>query len=177
MPKAAECDAGKKIRKLTLDVSVSVRWEPDDDPDLSYLGKYTDQHVEGAIDRKALGDATDREYQYFVSANHSVFRSEDWSHVSGQDKKKVIKKHGSLKNAVRAYAMEDYRRMEAYNRGEWAMEGCVVTARLGSLKAESSLWGVESDAGKKYRDEIEQDQINSALAELQKKILARLEVE
>lgn len=163
--------------KLELEVEISVRWEDDETPDLSYIGAYTDQDAPGAIDRKAEGDATDNELRYFVSGQHSVFKEEDWAHVPAKVKGKVIRQYGSLKNAVRAYARADYARMEAFNNGEWTMRGCIVTAKLGTLEAEDSIWGVESDCGPKHEAEIIRDCSAEAVGRLKEKVLKRLEVE
>lgn len=164
--------------EVLLSAKFSVRWECDDNPDTSHWGEYTDQWKEGAIDRVKLGDTDGlASFKYFVSTNHAVHNPKNWEHVNGKDKQKVIQEFGSLKNADRHYAREDYRRMEEFNRGEWRYEGCVVTVRIGNLEAEDSLWGVESDAGEEYREGIEHEVKAQALARLKEKIMKRLEVE
>ena len=156
----------KMVTATGRKVEVEVKWEVDDSPDLDFYGKYTDQYEEGAIDRRKLGQRGNGEFRYFVSANNSVHNPKDWDHVSGKEKADLIRKHGSLANVTRSYAKSDYERMEAYNRGEWHMRGCVVTVRLGSLKAKGSLWGIESDCGDAYEKEVTEDVTSSALREL-----------
>lgn len=162
---------------LPLDVEIKVRWEPDDNPDLSHLGEYSDTPEEGAIDREKLGDMEPNTYRYWNPANHKTYDPKDWAHVSGKDKAELIRKHGSLKNVCAHYRMEDYKRNEAYNNQEWGMEGCIVTARIGQLKAEASCWNVESDAGEAHRQDIVSSVTSEALSELTKKVMARLECE
>ena len=53
------------------------------------------------------------------------------------------------------YARE---RKEAWERGEWSMVGIIVTAHAGDQEIGSaSLWGIESDSGDDYFNEIEQE--------------------
>jgi hypothetical protein len=163
--------------KLLLEPVASVKWETDSDADLSMLGEYSNKPGEGTVNREALGHMLHGEYRYWNPSNHAEYKKEDWSHVSGKEKRDVIKKHGSLKNAVIHYRMEDYKRHEAYNRGEWQMEGCVVTVTLGQLTGKSSLWGIESDCGDEYRSEVVADVIIEALNNLEDKVKARLAVE
>lgn len=46
-------------------LTFKVRWMTDESPDLTYLGEYSDKWVQGAIDRKAMGDQDRGEYRYF----------------------------------------------------------------------------------------------------------------
>lgn len=170
--------ADAKKHALSLDdVAISVKWEIDENPDLSHLGEYSDKPEEGAIDRQALGDSQSEEYRYWNPENHKKFDPKNWDHVSGKDKAMTIRKHGSLRNAEAHYRMEDYKRHEAFNNNEWWMEVCVVTVRIGALKAEASCCGVESDAGEDHRKEIASSVTYDALAELKKKVMSRLECE
>jgi hypothetical protein len=163
--------------KLTLEPTVSVKWETDGDATLDMLGEYSGKPGEGAIDREELGDMRHGEYKYWNPANHAKYNPEDWEHVSGEEKRALIKKHGSLKNVVAHYRTEDYKRHEAYNRGEWQMQGCIVAVRLGALEGKSSLWSVESDCGEEYQQEVIADLTIEALNALEDKIVARLAVE
>ncbi len=162
---------------LGLKINRRVKWKIDETPDLDNLGKYVDQHEEGAIDRKKEGDCRSGECRYFVSENNSVYRKKDWDHVDGKTKADLIRKHGSLANVTRHYAKQDYERMESYNRGEWHMRGCVVSVRYGSLRAEASVWGVESDCGDDYERELIRDLTRDAMRELRGKLMKRLEIE
>lgn len=147
--------------------SVFIKWVEDENPDFSFIGKWTDDWEPGAIEAK---NTNGNEYKYFVSANHDVYDPKSWSHVPGKEKQKTIRKHGSLKNATRFYALEDMKRMEGYCAGKWVMTGCIVSGTYGSLRANDSLWGIESDCGEKYRKTIERDRIASVVSELRSKM-------
>lgn len=72
----------------------------------------------------------------------------------------------------RKYAMQDYKRMEGLNSGDWNYVGirCVATIDVNGeeLEIESpGLWGVESDSGREYFAEI----IGEQLAELRAQLL------
>lgn len=165
--------------KILFPVKISIRWIMDESPDLSFLGRYVDKWEEGAIDCEKHSKSFERgrHLPYFVSGNHGKFDPKSWSHVSAKDKKDTIKKYGSIEKAHRAYAMHDFRRMEAYNDDKWHMTGCKVRVTHGPLTADDSLWGIESDCGDKYRRMTEKDLASAALHALEEKILARLKVE
>jgi hypothetical protein len=169
-----------KTTKLTVDlkVEIDIQWDADDIQDVSYLGKYTDTDEEGAIDRTLHGSIdTSRQMRYFVPENNRTHKPKDWEHVPGKEKAALIKKHGSLKNVDRFYRLQDYKRMEAFNDGEWNMQECVVVVKLGSLEARASLCGIESDSGDKYMKTVEGDLRREALCALRKKIMDRITVE
>lgn len=122
---------------------------PDDDPDLSHLGEYSNQPTDKAhtVDRKVKGDWHEgsREYRYFIVANSA---SETGNRLS---------------------VSQDYKRMEDYNKGYWAMTGIRATVRLDvpsergtvlqTIKS-PGLWGVESDAGEEYIESVYQEECN-----------------
>lgn len=101
----------------------------EENPDLSFLGKYSNTLEPDGIDRQERGDRGRNEYRYF--------------NVGSGDS---------------AYIDQDYERMEAYNRGEWRMTGvmvkAIVTARneagdwVEKEFLSHGLWGVESDSDK-----------------------------
>jgi len=147
--------------------SISIKWVEDENPDLEFIGKFTDSYEEGAIELKG---ASGNEYKYFVSGNHAVFDKKSWSHVPGKDVQKVIRKHGSLANVTRFYAREDMKRLESFYLGKWCMTGCIVSGVYGALEASDSLWGIESDCSDRYRKSTERDRIASVVAELRSKL-------
>lgn len=126
--------------KAPLQVNkITIKWEYEESPDLSYLGKYQSNWVEGAIDRKKLGDTERNQYRYFVPANSEL-----------------------------EYAMNDYNRSEAANRGNWCMMGCRAVAEISYPTANGrridrlrsgGLWGIESDSSKEYIEEIEKEEM------------------
>ena len=140
--------------------------EADESPDLSHLGQYSDAPAGWYLDRwmgdvyndnrevyvrSAISGRPDRtQYRYFIFAQHLPYDPEDWSHVSAKAKKKVIKEHGSLVEASLQYAIEDYKRYEAMNNGEWQpmLVGAKVEVEVaGTTQVISSgvVGGVESD--------------------------------
>lgn len=168
----------EKKLQVSLGVEVEADWEIDEAPDVSWIGKYTDQWEEGAIDRQKRGDVKDTgEYRYFVSCNSAVFDKASWRHVKGKERQDLIKKHGSLEKLTRKYALQDYRRMEAMNNDEWHMRTLEVTVSIGEVSATSHLGGIESDCGEKYEKEVIGEVAQEAMHELREKIMKRLKVE
>ena len=167
-------DKGGYMIKLE---KVKVVWEWDECPDLSWLGEYTNTPGPGGIDRIATEDWGQREYRYFQPGNHVPFNSKDWDHVSEIVKAETIRKYGSLEKASQAYAMQDYKRMEAYRRGHWHMTGCYAEATVsyeigqGSRRLETfssgGLWGIESDASVEHKAETAKDELAGLKAHLE----------
>lgn len=68
------------------------------------------------------------------------------------------------------YLEQDKERLEAYHRGDWSMMGCRATAVVsrpigqGSRRLETftsgGLWGIESDCGPEYRNEVEGQELS-----------------
>lgn len=112
---------------------------PDETPDLSFMGEYSDTPKEGAIDRKESGDWEPRELRYFNPA-------------------------------IPEYADEDYKRMEAYNDGQWNMVGIQAVAEVHLSQDDGhtwniqrikspGLWGIESDSDDSYKEEVYSEQL------------------
>lgn len=150
---------------------IRIRREADESPDLSYLGEYGQDYRPGAVDRaEANGSLDRREYRYwYPGSNHFPHDPKSWAHVSAKDKAQVRKQYGSLAKADQAYMMQDYQRMEAYNRGDWGMVGLWAEAAVSYLTGagghrretlrSGGLWGIESDSDKAYFAEVEQDEL------------------
>ena len=124
----------------------------------------------------------DREYNGIIPENSIPHNPKNWSHVSRKDKSEVIKKYGSLKNADYAYALEDCRRLEALNNGDWNFITVCVETRIKtdtgmSDKVYNTLSGVESDGGRDYFNEIIDDLKRQNKAELLKMGFAESEIE
>lgn len=145
------------FNKYGLQFEVTFDLEPY--PDLSWIGEYTDRYVDGAIDRKTMGDQGWHEYRYFVAAQPFSER------LSG-----LRKYHLSERTARIAAAEEllaDYKLYEDYNNGLWYMQGVIVTAYLDGVEVDSnSLWGVESNAGDAHLQEIVDDLVYQIMHEL-----------
>jgi hypothetical protein len=131
-------------RKVTIE-SITIQHYMDTDPDLSHLGRYSDEPGPDCIDRQARGDMGRNEFRYFIPGNTA---EETGSPDSPQ---------------------HDYERMETYNRGHWYMLGirarAVIRIPMGSdaivhVIESPGIWGVESDGGEEYQYEIEADQLH-----------------
>ena len=68
------------------------------------------------------------------------------------------------------YAKKAYERVLAYDRGDWSMIGVVVEIYLKEknypVARSGGIWGVENDSGEADLNEIEEEQIEDAEAEL-----------
>lgn len=68
---------------------------------------------------------------------------------------------------------QDYRRMEDYNRQGWCMVGVYATAQVviasGAVQTIRSvgLWGIESDSGSDYFDEVEGYELSNLREQLE----------
>lgn len=126
---------------------IVIRKRVDDSPDTSYYGEYTSQWKEGAIDRKELGDMGRGEYRYFIPAMTG--------HETGNPES----------------PMQDYKRMEALSQGDWCFLGidAIAHIRIGDLSQEitsGGLWGIESDSGDDYLQEVAKEQLEELREQL-----------
>jgi hypothetical protein len=127
---------------------VRFQREIDTDPDLSYLGKYTSKHEEGAIDRQERGDMGRNEYRYFVPA----MTGEETGNPDSPE--------------------QDYQRAEDYNKQGWCMMGVFAAAKIEvngvcSIIRSGGLWGIESDSEESYFQEVEQEEFAQLEGQLQ----------
>jgi hypothetical protein len=117
----------------------------DEDPDLSHLGEYAATPAKVHIDRKERGDMGRNEFRYF-----------------------------NLGTGDADYIEEDYKRAEAYNRGEWCMMGVCVDIHVKTktnwavppVVGRASVWGIESDSEPSYFDEVANDLVKEAKIDL-----------
>lgn len=123
-----------KIEKIVINHVV------DENPDLSYLGEYSDTPGKVCIDRQERGDLQRGEYRYF-----------------------------NLGCGDAEYIERDYERFESYNNQNWCMLGIFATAvvsypagktnrRIETLSS-SGLWGIESDSDENYITDMENEQL------------------
>lgn len=127
--------------------SVSFVWEPDVYALPDYLERSAEDH---------FGDG--------------------WSHVSAADKARVIEQFGSIEAACSAYAREDAQRVRDFRAGQWWFETCRAVAEVryelydGSFRVErlssGGLYGIESDCGEEYRQEVESEELADLQAHL-----------
>ena len=117
-------------------LSITLKTMFDEDPDLSYLGKYSNKYERGAINREAIGDMGRNEYQYFIPANDR-YRFEDYKRY------------------------EAYNNNHWYCVGIMAIAQCITelgNKNVAFKESSGGLWGIESDAGD-YLDEAKQEQL------------------
>ena len=147
--------------------TVKIEWIVDECPDLSFLGEYGSQFREWSVDRQngilygedydeeggPMALATDQyrwghgEYRYWYAPMDLCYSTTDTP-----DRAELIK-----------YILQDYDRIEDYNRGGWHMTGCVVTVSAAGVEVgHGSCWGIESGTGD-YADEIERECIDEAM--------------
>lgn len=110
-------------------------------PDLSYLGKYSNKPAEICIDRQERGDQHRGEYRYFNPCD---------------DDPRYIERH--------------YERFESYHQQQWCVLGIKADAVVsypvepsGSKRLETlssgGIWGIESDSGD-YISAVEDEQVD-----------------
>ena len=154
-------------------LGVTVRSDVDEGADLSWLGEYSDDWRPGCIDRWQgksrweVGGDLARQHRFW-----------HW----GQDAAEVLawyREHGWSKQAaaeqVAKQKAEDCARCEAANRGDWYMMGVWAEAEvvLGSGAGvvqrlqSGGLWGVESDCGRAYLEEVVAKELAGLREELQ----------
>ena len=151
-----------KIEEMILEHCI------DNNPDTSWLGRYTDDRQPNIIVRQHndwigncvlfMGSDAEREVQEIPQCGRE-FRF--FKPYAGGEKPGTKR--------FRKYGMKDYERMEGLQRGDWYFIGVVAKAtvsypvgnnrdkRLEQLSS-GGLWGVESDGGE-YLDEVNKEQL------------------
>lgn len=136
----------------------------DGDGDTSTLGEYTDDLVDGNIVRKFgkyFEDLTEEERDDLPERRGREFRA--FKPYAGGEKTGT--------EDYKTYGMQDYKRMEGLDAGDWCYMGVIVKAsRNGIDLGEASLWGIESDSGAAYLDEVIKDLSGEAVAEAKKNL-------
>lgn len=143
----------KKTIEIGDDLTIEIKWEYDEDPDVSYLGKAYWRPQPGAIPHQP-----DHRNTYWFVPQMS-FRDHYDEYVSrlGYEPKQARKLSSS-------HVKEDFDRWVDYCRGGWSMMGCVAKVKDGHrVLGVSSLWNIESDSGQEYFDMIEKEQAVEAL--------------
>lgn len=133
------------MKKIT---SITIKEKEDYDPDLSYLGEISHKKT---YDKHWIPINPDNLSEgWFSPCNHLPYNPN-----SGITREEAIK-----------YAYEDLHRLLSYGRTWWT-NGIKITARFAISDDEGkhwanderseSLWGIESDCDKKYKQEIIED--------------------
>jgi hypothetical protein len=169
-----------RIVKMVL--SVKLKHKIDDNPDVSCLGKYTDELTDGVIVR--------RDREFYEKLPRLMERNDDGTYAGKGDFVNELPGRGREFRGFKPYAggekvgtkeyykygMNDYERMERLSNGDWCYIGIVAEALVSvSLNGgkdcitdkltSSGLWGIESDSDKGYIAEVETEEL-SQLAEL-----------
>ena len=140
--------------------SVTIKKLYDESPDTSYIGEFTDTLEEGVIIR-----ATGEYYNPSQEDQEIPDRGREcrfFKPYAGGEKP------GS--KDYEKYGLQDYKRMEALNQGDFCFLGIraeAVTARSTDGKTwkmdkitSGGLWGIESDSGDSYLLEEAKSQLN-----------------
>lgn len=146
-------------------LSVTIKHIPDESPDTSYLGEFSNSaDTEFAIEH----DGGPRSYRWFNPATVEPFNiNAEWL-----AKYPEAKRRNEWFKAMEANAKADYSRMCSYSAGCWDYIGIRAEARVqlnGDLcqnVTSGGLWGVESDSGDEYLSEIEYEQLGELRTEL-----------
>lgn len=111
------------------------------------------------------GYYSNHDARFYVSCNYR--RPDDtsgWSHVSEEDKAKVIAEHGSLEEANIHYFIEDYKLLERYYENAWGFMGVDLDLLwLGESVAFGALYGIEDSSDESYFREVENEMARSAI--------------
>jgi hypothetical protein len=177
-------------------LSVRIEHQPDDSPDTSTLGEYTDSPSDWAIVRQEgeylanlKGDACDRckggtatpedceEGDICPDCDGKGHLPYDPPSASRREYRFFVPYAGGEQQGTadyQKYGKQDYARMEGLVRGDWSYIGVIAKADIEvngvrQTIRSGGLWGVESDAGD-YLAEVAKEQ----LGEL-RDILASLE--
>lgn len=131
-------------------LSVTLHHDIDSDPDTSYLGEYSNTPDSlAAIDRQERGDWGRGVYRYFNPAMTAI-------------------ETGNPDSPEQAY-----RRLEAFNRGDWCYLGIYAVAEVQFSNAgpiqeirSGGLWGIESDSDRPYLESVANEELYQLRAEL-----------
>lgn len=158
----------KVVAKRILDIS----------PDMSYLGEFSDFRQPASKDQKLV-----HRQSGYVMGEDGLWRDrrgrivgnnpDDPRYPSGYDHDRYRREyeytfHDNEHEKI-AYALQDSKRMEDYERQEWSMLGIAVSVYYdGAEIGSSSVWGVESDSGEHYLCYCEREQSREAMYEARK---------
>jgi hypothetical protein len=139
----------------------------DEDSDMSWLGEYTDELKDGVIVRQ------------FDEFYEKLPRDEEEDFIEplpdrGREFRAFRPYAGGEKvgtDEYYKYGMQDYERMESFERQEWYFIGILAKARVGvsfdggktfnlDTFTSGGLWGIESDSDESYIKEEENTQLD-----------------
>jgi hypothetical protein len=136
-------------------LSIKINKILDQDPDTSYLGKYSDKPDSPySIDRFGEnGEGRRGQYRYF-NPNYQKYI-------------------GDNEELAKQYCWEDFERIESFNNGEWHYIGIVAVAEVASSSGTiqtiqtGGVWGIESDCDKDWLKGVGKDQLGELRKELE----------
>ena len=134
-----------EIRAIYLSVKTDEYTSIEDD-----LGTFTDEYTNGCIDRTGKVPLQRHSYRYFKPMRYVPHDPRNWEHVEQEEKARLIERFGSLEKADAFYALEDWKRAEAFIRNEWSyfilrLKGCISINGVEVLVESEPVGGIESD--------------------------------
>lgn len=145
----------ERAAKLPIPYTVNFHY---DEPRHDYMGHFSDQWQPGAIDRQEAGTAGRREYRYWIPTPGG----ESWEAYQ-RSTRAWYTNHGYNKHqagtAAHQHRAQDWRRIEGLLRDDWHYMGIEVVTAWGN----ESLWGIESDSGEEYIEEVIADLLHGLL--------------
>jgi hypothetical protein len=160
-------------------LKVWIEKRVDEDPDLSCIGEWTDDLKPGVIVRD-LGEFYERLPAPMDRDVDGKFYRKGAPEVParGREYRGFIPYAGGEKVGTPEfykYGLQDWKRMEDLNQGDWCMLGIIAKAEVQSRAGEAwapiqtlrsgGLWGVESDAGE-YLAEVGKEELANLRDEL-----------
>lgn len=177
----------KEIRSITM------HRVGDNDPDLSYLGEYSNSPGEHAIAVFGPEQGDETHCNLCEGSSPILFHDGEWHHGTfrtilddgdfDHDPVPNDDYHGGrayepgkyryFNPANPEYGRADFERMEAYNNDGWGMvgvyaEASITVAGLIQTVQSGGLWGIESDSDPSYFAEIEKEQLSELVTVLEK---------
>lgn len=154
--------------------SIKIKRVVDNNPDTSWLGKYTDELEPGIIVR-TLGEFYEKLPAPMERDTDGRFCRKgepDDIPARGREYRGFKPYAGGEKPGSRhfyRYGMQDFKRMEGLNNGDWCFIGIQAKAivrhpiagnsfRLDDLSS-GGLWGIESDSGQSYLKSVAEDEL------------------
>lgn len=117
------------------------------------------------------GDKERGQHRYFNPGSVEPFKADaTWIPAD------VTDKQAHWRNAMRSNAKQDYERMQAYGHDQFTFIGIKAVASIAVPTAPGNatvqqissggLWGIESDSGNTYLNEVEHDELNELKTQL-----------
>ena len=164
-------DADDLVSQPTIR-KIEIREVPDDCPDLRYLGNFTDEYTEGAIDlHEERITTTSWSPRYFVPAYSEAERIKDMR-ADGTGRPME-----TIRNLAHLACIDDARRVLSHGDG-WYMMGVTAEAEVtyeteaGHLRItkfdSGGIWSVESDSDQGHLDEIRNEELDDLKRHLER---------